>query len=283
MKNPESFLYKAFAFCFFYFIGVVLVQNLFVFFTPFFLKEYNYSMSAELFAFAQWGVLLFSIFLSFVFMFRIDAVSLEKSWMQIRFPQVVKEIGLGLLIISAYIFVYLGMGFRLKFVDSEIRNPGNPGTIFLLALFSGISEELPLRGYLLHLFSRNQKTFAGIAAISFYFAMLHISNTGMNLLVITNLFLVGVFLSLVTLYTKSIYPAISMHVSFNFLEIILFGFGNLKIEQSTSVFTLHRVDSLEFIHGGPYNLTGSLILTVLLIVSVLFLIMLVAYRSYQRE
>ncbi len=70
-----------------------------------------------------------------------------------------------------------------------------------------------------------------------------------------------------TIYTESLYFAIIFHSSFNFFDVLL-GFNNTLTDNSFTWFVVEFLKTNDLLTGGKGGITGSLILTVLLILSI---------------
>lgn len=173
--------------------------------------------------------------------------------------------GLGLIGVIVGVLYIFG---ELSFVGWV---PSSQLLIFII-FFASVSfaEEMLTRGVLQHLLPERFR-WIGILIISLLFGLLHLGNPGYTLLSILNTTLVGIFLSLATLRTKSLHFALGFHFTWN-LSLALLGmtvsgyeFGDLLVgtELRSNLLT-----------GYTYGIEGGSL------VSLVFLI-LVAIQGYQ--
>jgi len=86
---------------------------------------------------------------------------------------------------------------------------------FLGIAVAPFMEELYFRGLLFPVLARNMNLLASISLTSFLFALLHASQLGRAWAPITMLFLVGIVLTVVRWWTKSLAASVIVHVAYN--------------------------------------------------------------------
>lgn len=284
MEKKTFFWYKVTSFSlllvFVSWILQIILANLLIFFIPGIKVS---AINPEFVTVISWGGMIYTTLLSFIFMFRLERLKLDESWLISKKWKIFVETILGITIVLVYISVYYVLLLKFKYIEIEFRRPQKILTTILFAVFTGIAEEIPSRGYLLNLFSRNNKNITGIIFTSILFALWHVLNPQITGLMLINIFLIGVLLSLITLNSKSIYFAIAIHVSYNLLGIFLTGFGPLLEENSFSYFNIEVLKPVTLITGGENGITGSLILTGLLLLSIFISIILVEKREIKER
>ena len=94
--------------------------------------------------------------------------------------------------------------------------------LLLVMLFAfmvqSAAEELLFRGYLMTAAGRRVGMFWGVVVSSLVFAMLHVMNSGMNMLSVVQVFLLGAFFGFYVIRTNSIWGAFGMHFAWNFAQ-----------------------------------------------------------------
>lgn len=265
-KQANTHIYKAISFSILLFGGLIIVQNLVAFLISLALGGINpeEGIGIEMLTVVAWAGMAFTALFSFLF----ASNNMKNIWQNLGLHTSVRTflqsvLG-GIVIASGLYFVFFAVLLSLKYVDVEINSQLQKVSIlFVFALFTSIAEELPLRGYLLHLFVQKKQKTAGILFTSLLFAFLHVLNPGISFLALVNLFLVGIFLSLMTIYSGNIYFAVSLHLFVNFLEGFS-GMDHFVADKSFALFSVEKHLSNVLIDGGNNGLTGSIVLTILL-------------------
>ena len=272
MNNPDNPYLKALSFSLLFIVGLVFVQ--FVAFTLLTLIRPEISVAPdkllepELMLALAWFSSIFILPLTFGFYFIIDKLKWENITSVINLRNIFINVSLSMLLAVVFFAFYIGILYYFDFLQLKIRKPERILSIILFGIFSGVTEEIAIRGYLLNLFIRNKKYITGIFWTSLFFSGLHVFNPGINMLSLFNIFMVGVFLALVTIYTGNLFFSIFFHVIFNFLDLFL-GFNLLLTDNDYSLFSVGLVKENLFLTGGDAGITGSLILTGLLFISIL--------------
>jgi membrane protease YdiL (CAAX protease family) len=141
-------------------------------------------------------------------------------------------------------------------------------SVILFFLFAAVSEEILFRVVIFKIFQNNPSyNRYSIFLSAAFFAFVHFVN-GLNLISMLNLFLAGVFLSLVYLQTNTIFYPVLFHFFWNVCQGMIFGFRVSGVKISSLV----NLDLTEnsFLNGDEFGLEGSIITT--LIYSILILI-----------
>jgi uncharacterized protein len=213
------------------------------------------------------GIILSGItLLTFIFsryIDRRDLVSLGFANFRVS-SDMVLGLALGLIIISTG-FLILNLSGNL-----EIRRV-YPDYSFLagsliLCLFISWIEEISFRGYILNNLMDSFSPGTGLVISSFMFAGFHILNPGMSLIPFLNLFLAGILLGIVYIYTRTIWYALSLHFSWNFFQGPVFGFRVSGIELDG--FIRQEVKGDEIITGGAFGFEGSILCSFIIILCI---------------
>jgi hypothetical protein len=126
-------------------------------------------------------------------------------------------------------------------------------------------EELIFRGYLLHTLFEDTSLFLAILISSLLFGASHIINAGFNSLGTLNIFLFGVFASLMTLLSNSLWFAIGFHLTWNLFQGTVFGFPMYGRVPPETLLNISFFDS-KLITGGSFGLEASILTTLILLI-----------------
>jgi uncharacterized protein len=148
--------------------------------------------------------------------------------------------------------------------------------IFILVAFS---EELIFRGYILNNLMCSFNRWVALVISALLFALAHLNAESLNFLPLANLFIGGLLLGINYIYTKNIWFAICLHLSWNFFQGPLLGF---KVS-SQSIHSLLQTElkGSPLLTGGGFGFEGSFIATALTLTA--FLILYLTYKRKYRE
>lgn len=139
-------------------------------------------------------------------------------------------------------------------------------------IIQGASEEILTRGWLFQTASKN-RAMTGIVFSSTIFAILHLANNGITVLSWFNLVLYGLFAVFYALKTKNLWAVCGFHSAWNWVQGNIFGIavsgsgilgGSLLSPGATS--------GSEILTGGAFGAEGSIIVSVLLLLSIIWAI-----------
>lgn len=119
--------------------------------------------------------------------------------------------------------------------------------------------------------SRRYHVTLAITASSLFFAFLHSGNSGVSSLAYLNLFLFGVFASLLLLDFGNIWIAGAFHSIWNFVQGNIYGVQVSGIRVSNSVMSTSYTDGMEFINGGAFGMEGGLAVTLVVMAGIALL------------
>lgn len=261
---------KILAFGILYTIGVIAIQILVAIFVVFVVPLDDSSINSfEFLVINSWVGVFYSVFISFLFLFFVDKLNWRETWLFQKPVKFIFSSLSGIVIIGVFIAIYLIFVKHFSLIEFSLRQPNKIFVLFLFSVFSALTEEVPLRGYILHYFHKHGKSIQGIIFITLIFVLLHLLNPGITVVIFINMILFSVFLSFMTILTKSIWFAVFFHLSINFFGSLLFGVGNLEIENNYSLLELNYLDSSVFLHGGESTISGSIVFSILLFISIL--------------
>ncbi len=133
-------------------------------------------------------------------------------------------------------------------------------------LVQGMAEEVMFRGFIFNEANAKFGILAGVIINSIFFDLLHSMNPGYRFFSFfsLNLFLFGVFASLMYYYTDNLWMVGAVHSVWNFAQGNVFGFGVSGIDISD--YALFRVEAFGDItlSGGELGIEGGLVATAVL-------------------
>ena len=155
----------------------------------------------------------------------------------------------------------------------------------LLILFAvgfviqGLAEEVMCRGYLIAHITRRYSVKTAVIASSILFALLHAFNpSGISFLALINLFLFGVFASLMFLYSENIWLCAGFHTVWNFVQGNVIGVPVSGIP-IPSIFKMTANENMSIINGGVFGLEGGIPVTVILVTGCVILYFLIKRKE----
>jgi uncharacterized protein len=201
-------------------------------------------------------------------------------WVLFRFKkhEPVKMIGFtkksaGQDILKGFIVALLiyGIGFGLSVAAGWIKIESVSATAvsvltgFLFFSLVAFFEEIVARGLILGGLMRCTNKYIALTISSVIFSMGHFFNPDFSLISFINIFLAGVILGSVYIFTKSLWFSISLHLFWNYFQNLL-GFP-VSGNSFESVLKLSEPGN-KLLTGGDFGFEGSIICTVLIIVAI---------------
>ena len=154
-------------------------------------------------------------------------------------------------------------------------------TLFFLGfLIQGMSEEMLCRSYLMVSLSRGWPLWSCALLNSLIFAILHLGNANVSVVALVNIFLFGLFASLLTLRRGSIWMVGALHSMWNFAQGNLFGIpvSGIRGLPSPLVSTSVQGGWQEWLNGGAFGLEGGLAVTAVMAIAC-FVVLLVPTKK----
>ena len=151
--------------------------------------------------------------------------------------------------------------------------------LFILGLFpfwllQGGTEEVATRGWLLTRIASRANLPLAIAISSSLFGILHLGNSGVTFLSVLNIVLDGVLAGLLLVYTDSIWLVVAQHGTWNYVQGNLLGFQVSGTGADASIFSFTMGSGPDWLTGGEFGAEGSIITTLVLLVSVVIVYLL---------
>ena len=235
--------------------GVASIQEFF----------FHYILYYELFSF----VFILLLFIFWVKVIEKNSLSslgfVKKNWL--------KYLGWGILLsllqmgVIALVYQVGGIGtFELNELSLE-------PILFILGLFpfwllQGGTEEVATRGWLLTRIAARTNLPLAIAISSSLFGILHLGNAGVTVLSVLNIVLDGVLAALLFIYTDSIWLVVAQHGTWNYVQGNLLGFQVSGTGADASIFSFTMGSGPDWLTGGEFGAEGSIITTLVLLLSV---------------
>ena len=174
-------------------------------------------------------------------------------------------LGVGLIVLgfgTLYIFNFLSVAsIQFSLIDQ----------LFYLSLFAVVSlnEEIAIRGYILQNLSSSFNKYIALVLSSLVFMIMHIGNPNMSAVPLFNLFLAGLLLGVYCIHKNNLWFPIGAHITWNYFQGPVLGF-DVSGNDVDSIF-IQILNGSELITGGEFGFEGSIILTVLMIIGIVYL------------
>ena len=236
---------------------------------------YHYLLYYELFSF----VIILFLFIFWVKVIEKNALSslgfVKRNWLK----YLVWGILLSLLQMGVLALVYQVGGIG----SFELNELSLEPILFILGLFpfwllQGGTEEVATRGWLLTRIAARTNLPLAIVISSSLFGILHMGNAGVTFLSVLNIILDGVLAALLFIYTDSIWLVVAQHGTWNYVQGNLLGFQVSGTGADASIFSFTMGDGPDWLTGGAFGAEGSIITTLVLLVSLV-----IVYRLGERK
>ena len=174
-------------------------------------------------------------------------------------------LGVGLIALgfgTLYIFNFLSVAsIQFSLIDQ----------LFYLSLFAVVSlnEEIAIRGYILQNLSSSFNKYIALVLSSLVFMIMHIGNPNMSAVPLFNLFLAGLLLGVYCIHKNNLWFPIGAHITWNYFQGPVLGF-EVSGNDVDSIF-IQSLNGSELITGGEFGFEGSIILTVLMIIGIVYI------------
>ena len=135
---------------------------------------------------------------------------------------------------------------------------------FIGFVIQGMSEEILIHGYYMTSVCRTASPLYALLSSSLMFALLHWSNSGMNIISFINLFLFGTVMGIYVLRRGNIWGVCAIHSVWNFMQGNVFGLSVSGMSKMSSVFSFSSKEGVDTITGGAFGPEGGLLVTLVL-------------------
>lgn len=141
---------------------------------------------------------------------------------------------------------------------------------FLFFAFQAMAEEVLFRGLLQISASRKTNNVLGILLSAAFFSIAHINNPGTDFIALVNIFLYGIFLSLLMLEKGNIFLVSGAHTAWNFTMGNIFGVNVSGLDMESTLFRSEIIPGKELLSGGAFGIEGGLIFTAVISIAIAF-------------
>lgn len=132
--------------------------------------------------------------------------------------------------------------------------------LLIAVLIQSSGEELVCRVFLYQKILREYKSpIAAIIGNALFFSLLHLANSGVTALSLSNITLIGIFFSLIVYYTDSFWCVSAAHFSWNFTQNIIFGLPNSGQTVPFSIFVLNPDAMDGFAYNVGFGVEGTVL------------------------
>lgn len=217
----------------------------------------------------SFGVLLLVLLLANKFILKKSTESLgfyKQNW--------IKQYGLGAAIRSIMLIVV----YLLSLLTGGAQTVFNPDTSVLIIfgyligfLIQGMTEEVLTRSLIMNAFSAKKGVVYGIIINSIFFSLMHGINSGIDILALINLFLAGIFFSLLFYWSGSIWVAGAAHSLWNFVQGPILGVKVSGASMPNALLTTDLFENRALLNGGNFGLEDGLIDTLISIIACVIL------------
>ncbi len=180
----------------------------------------------------------------------------------------------GLLLFSAVVGVIAALG------GYRILGYQNAGVVLPelgLGIYSGFTEEIVFRGFLLRLSEKWFGTWAALAISSLLFGLAHLGNHAVGPIAVLAIVEAGLMLGLVYLLTRRLWTAIAVHGAWNFAQGGIFGIA-VSGGRSSGIIR-PDISGSDLVTGGAFGAEASLPAVAVLAVACAVLL----YLVYRRD
>ena len=236
---------------------------------------YHYFLYYELFSF----VIILFLFIFWVKVIEKKALSslgfVKRNWL--------KYLGWGIMFSLVQMGV-IALVYQVSGIGSfELNELSLEPILFILGLFpfwllQGGTEEVATRGWLLTRIAARTNLPLAIAISSSLFGILHMGNAGVTFLSVLNIILDGVLAGLLFIYTDSIWLVVAQHDTWNYVQGNLLGFQVSGTGADASIFSFTMGSGPDWLTGGTFGAEGSIITTIVLLLSLV-----IVYRLGERK
>lgn len=137
---------------------------------------------------------------------------------------------------------------------------------FVIVAFN---EEILVRGYVLTNLMASMNKYWALIVSALLFSVMHLGNDSTSLISTANIFIAGLMLGVYTIHKRNLWFPIAMHFTWNFFQGPILGFevSGTKMESVIN----QQVSGNSLVTGGDFGFEGSLLLTVMMIASTIYI------------
>lgn len=140
----------------------------------------------------------------------------------------------------------------------------------LLYVSVGFCEEIMVRGFMMTALKTTRNKYIIIGGTGLIFSLLHLGNPGFTLISLVNIFLVGLLFAYMLVKTGKLWVPIGFHITWNFFQGNVFGMSVSGTGGGMSLIEADLVGA-NWITGGSFGPEAGIIVTVVIILSLLYI------------
>jgi membrane protease YdiL (CAAX protease family) len=151
---------------------------------------------------------------------------------------------------------------------------------FLLSMFSGVFEEILLRGILFRIIEEGLGTWLALAISAVIFGLLHLANENATLTGAVAIILeAGILLAAAYTLTRRLWLAIGIHFAWNFMQGGIFGIVISGNEPMPGLLRSSLIGP-EWLTGGAFGAEASVVAVVLCLLAGIYLLVLSVRKGH---
>ena len=174
-------------------------------------------------------------------------------------------IAAGFAMFSATLLISYAAG-GVRYVGTDMYNVGIYVLYCVGWLLQGAEEEIVCRGYFMPSLSTKMPLWAAVLISSLFFSLMHLFNTGFNLIVLVNLTLTGIMFAVFAIRFDNLWVCCAVHSVWNLVQGNFYGLPVSGMFTGPTAFRFELCDVSEIWTGGAFGLEGSLSETIVMIV-----------------
>lgn len=153
----------------------------------------------------------------------------------------------------------------VKYVGTDMNNVVMYIMLCVGWIFQGAEEEIICRGYFMPSLSTKMPLWAAVLISSLFFSLMHLFNTGFNIIVLVNLTLTGIMFAVFAVRFDNLWVCCAIHSIWNLVQGNFYGLPVSGMFTGPTVFRFELLDVSELWTGGAFGLEGSLSETIVMI------------------
>ncbi len=171
-------------------------------------------------------------------------------------------------VLMAICFIFLSLTNQLKIIEVKL-DPIALLLFFIIFFIASLVEEVLFRGYLLNNLMTSFNKYIALIITAVLFSAVHLANPYLSVLVIFNLLLIGYLFGIYYIHAKNLWFSIFLHASWSFFQVAIFGFPVFGMKFKPLI--TQQFQGSPFLTGTNFGLEGSILITILTILSIFYL------------
>lgn len=147
------------------------------------------------------------------------------------------------------------------------------GILSLGWIIQSASEEISIRGWLIHTLGTSGSPYFAIGITAIIFGILHLFSSGVTILSFLNLTLSGIFFAGYAIYTENIVGVCGLHFAWNFALANIYGFSVSGFTSNGETIFQATQIGYKFYTGGNFGPEGGFITTIILLIGISILVL----------